>query len=383
MAQTIVTYDLRLGEKQSQKYYEDVRSVAQVINQRLNERFKAVLNDYGHYIEQLKIEKRRKPEEYGLELLVIGVLWQCYSGPAQCLKPYQAKLLIRVNQKRVNTHYLKRIYSDLKGRLIKKYIKHISEENNKSMPMTQYEILEKWIDYLRATGEFDEEVDRLFNWMAFLKERADWQRIMQDAIIEATHFYQLAHAKLSIYLPHVTDFIRESTRTHEGKEDFIFVQRRAIEYYLNMVGAEILNEALKEQFKHTKKRYIFLPSCMAYHSKQKCRRKKSSKGFICQGCTKVCPIQLTTSIGKKYHAKTIIVEHGSALYKTKVASDDGARGVIGVACTLNLLSGGWKAIKLGYVPQCVLLDWCGCKQHWHKEGLVTDINRERLVALLS
>ncbi|WP_278244952.1 hypothetical protein [[Clostridium] dakarense] len=46
---------------------------------------------------------------------------------------------------------------------------------------------------------------------------------------------------------------------------------------------------------------------------------------------------------------------------------------------LNLISGGLKAKSLGYIPQCVVLDYCGCKSHWHTDGITTDINIKRLL----
>jgi len=46
---------------------------------------------------------------------------------------------------------------------------------------------------------------------------------------------------------------------------------------------------------------------------------------------------------------------------------------------INLLSGGWKAKRIGLIPQCVLLDYCGCK-HWHENGIVTNININELLS---
>ena len=56
---------------------------------------------------------------------------------------------------------------------------------------------------------------------------------------------------------------------------------------------------------------------------------------------------------------------------------DGHIGIIGVACVLNLISGGLKAKN--FVPQCVFLDYCGCKDHWHDKGIITDINMSYLL----
>lgn len=62
----------------------------------------------------------------------------------------------------------------------------------------------------------------------------------------------------------------------------------------------------------------------------------------------------------------------------KLKSKDSKRGVIGVACITNLISGGFKALRLGYIPQCILLDYCGCSNHWYNKHIMTDINWNRI-----
>ena len=56
----------------------------------------------------------------------------------------------------------------------------------------------------------------------------------------------------------------------------------------------------------------------------------------------------------------------------------GAKGMVGIACILNLMSGGWKAIRIGYIPQCVILDYCGCG-HWRENRKMTNININKLI----
>lgn len=383
MPEAIITYDLRQGSKDSQQYYKTIEKLAMITKKRIKANFGEIIDAYGDAIEHHMIEKRRTDEEYGLELLMLGVLWQCYSQPSKIIKPYQKKLLKAVVHRRNNTHLCKHIYSHLKGRLIKKYFLNDKEKKNSVVSIINWESLEQLLLYLKATGEFEEESERLSFWKSFLKKRADWRLILKKAISEATYFYQLAHPVLQGYLPQLANFLKDEVADHKGKEDYLLVNRQELEYYLNMVGAEILNQAFRANFIKTTERFVFVPACMAIKEKGNCMRQKEGKGYSCKGCTACCPIHLTMQVAKQYHAETVIVEHGSELYKTKVTAKQGSKGVVGIACPLNLLSGGWKAVKLGYVPQCVLLDWCGCKQHWHKKGIVTDINRSRLKTLLS
>ncbi len=56
--------------------------------------------------------------------------------------------------------------------------------------------------------------------------------------------------------------------------------------------------------------------------------------------------------------------------------------IIGVACPLHLISGGWKSSGMGIPAQCVLLDYCGCKKHWDRDGIVTEINFKKLEQIM-
>jgi hypothetical protein len=57
-------------------------------------------------------------------------------------------------------------------------------------------------------------------------------------------------------------------------------------------------------------------------------------------------------------------------------------GVVGVACVLNLFTGGYEMKDLNIPSQCVLLDYCGCQNHWHHEGIPTDIDQKQLLQTL-
>lgn len=77
--------------------------------------------------------------------------------------------------------------------------------------------------------------------------------------------------------------------------------------------------------------------------------------------------------------------HESSVFAGEAGQEllgDGA-GVLGVTCVQNLLAGGWKALRLGLPPQCVLLDHCGCRKHWHAEGISTEIDEAELRRVLA
>ncbi len=112
-----------------------------------------------------------------------------------------------------------------------------------------------------------------------------------------------------------------------------------------------------------------------------CKANKTQEGFKCTGCTHDCIVNHITSLGQQYGFKVLIIPHASTAF-SKLSVEKGEVGIVGIACVLNLISGGYKAKSLGFEPQCVLLDYCGCKKHWHEKGLQTRIYLEGLRKIL-
>lgn len=83
----------------------------------------------------------------------------------------------------------------------------------------------------------------------------------------------------------------------------------------------------------------------------------------------------------RYGYEVLIIPHESAAFSDN-SIKEGELGIIGIACVTNLLAGGWKAKALGIPAQCVLLDYCGCRNHWDEEGFSTAIDRTQLCKIM-
>ena len=59
------------------------------------------------------------------------------------------------------------------------------------------------------------------------------------------------------------------------REDFLFCSRKEVEYHLNMVGAQIMNEAYRKEFLKTKEKGLLLPSCMRIKDEKNCKAIKT------------------------------------------------------------------------------------------------------------
>lgn len=314
----------------SEDYYIKTDKMAVEVENKINHELKSILKYYMDYLKCYKIEKLRTHSEYGLELLYIGVLYISYS---------------------------------------------------KKEKLTFYDQLSDLYFWLESSKEFEEITTRFKMWLDYWK---DSESLSEDFLIIfklAKDFIEQSEKELKQFTINIPEFIRNAELTYKNRDDFIFVTRHVNEYFVNMVGAQILNRVFRESFKKVDELFIFVPGCMAGQL-DKCKAEKGTKGYICTKCTEDCPVCLAAQTGEKYNAKTIIVYHSSELYHTKTPVESKKYGVIGIACVLNLISGGLKAKELGYIPQCVPLNYCGCRQHWDYKGLVTDIDRERLEEIL-
>jgi len=111
-----------------------------------------------------------------------------------------------------------------------------------------------------------------------------------------------------------------------------------------------------------------------------CKGIAENRGYKCINCAKACNVSKLTALEKKCKFKVYTIPHESLLFNI-YDEENNQVGIIGIACALNLISGGWKALRLGFNPQCIVLDYCGCSNHWMKKPLMTNINYNRLKEL--
>jgi len=88
-------------------------------------------------------------------------------------------------------------------------------------------------------------------------------------------------------------------------------------------------------------------------------------------------------MGKKYNFKVYVIPHASDLSLWSPQKSQISRGVIASACVTTLVEGGWELKRYDVPAQCVLLDYSGCKKHWHCTGISTDLDIRELKRILN
>jgi hypothetical protein len=151
-----------------------------------------------------------------------------------------------------------------------------------------------------------------------------------------------------------------------------------------MVGTEILNRAFRQDFLQTVRKVVLVPPCMRAQPDDQCQARSTSFGARCAGCTPGCRVHQLTKLGDKLGFGVLILPEDLRVFaagKMSSRNDDKA-GIVGISCVLTNAPGGWKTQELHIPAQGVLLDYCGCRNHWHKQGIPTDINTDQLLRVL-
>lgn len=376
----IITYDLKTNCDNSDNFYSDISKFTDEVVNTINKYSKDIIEDYMSFVKKSGQEELRGKNEYLLEFLILGVFWNDYINYAQKLEDIHEHMLTGLVNLRKKRGVTKSIADFLRGIFSTAFLMKKSTEKMN----TSIENLNKLLDWLSASGEFTQEVNRLIGWRRYLITKFERQssKIIEVSTQMASWFKERSCEALGTYTDKVENFLYYENKEYSWREDYIFCGRRRDEYHLNMVGAEILNREYREKFLKTKKKLLLLPACMRSMNDDSCKSIKTDEGYICLKCTKSCRINYLTCMGEKTGFKVVIIPHESDAFKNR-EMNPGEIGIIGVACVLNLISGGWKARSLGLVPQCVFLDYCGCKKHWHNKGFSTDINMNRLIKILN
>ncbi|MBU5487614.1 DUF116 domain-containing protein [Clostridium sp. MSJ-8] len=367
------TYSLRLeGEFDSDSYYREILIPSEEVKEMLRENVKEYVEAFMEFIKANKIESLRTFEEYGLELLMIGVLFNEYIDNARAFTSLKKMPFNYLNKQRVKKIKANKNYHKIdvyRGMLSNKILlKKVEGRNHPNI-----EGLIKLKDWLEATNEFEEEVIRINNWINFLQSvRSNLaQNILFMALQISDKLYQIGEKYLWKYTKYLYSFLEAEKCKKSKKEDVFLRTKGEIQYYFNMVAAEILNQVYSNEFKKCADKVMFLPSCMRQPANE-CQSILTSKGYRCRACGRSCNIYKLDKIAKEKNMMTYIVPHESSLFK--LINYERKKGLIGIACVPKLYSGGLKAIRLGYIPQCMPLDFSGCKAHWQERDIMTTIN---------
>jgi hypothetical protein len=274
------------------------------------------------------------PRERAFELLALGVLWQTYTTP--------------------NSLYT-------------------------------LGTLDALLASLEARGRFTREVARLRDWQRYLSRVSPSaaSRVLSLAAACAQDFESEAERVLGHYTPNVEQFLADEWSA-QVRDDRALRGRRRVEYHLNMVGTEWLNQAFRSAFRAAPRKIIIAPPCMKAKSDDECKAQANEAGLqVCQNCTPDCRVNQLTRLGEKRGLVVYLIPDELVSLATPSSGSEQKMGVVGISCALTNAPGGWEAQSIGLPAQGLLLDYCGCSYHWDEAGFPTDTNFNKLLELLA
>jgi hypothetical protein len=368
------TYSLRPSGSAPGHYRMAVANLADEVIA-MGEDLRPTVEAYGYFLAETGCEERRSYEEYLIEALMIGVLWRA-RGHEATAKVHDEFLHQLVTERRAgrgrrrdgsNSALLLMDAPFVPGQLA---------------PTTRdFACLLKW---LLASGEYDDEFGRLEGWQEFLGTQVTPDATLRQLVAFAVRFEAVSECALGVFTAHVDRFLRHTLPLRGPREDTVQCSRRRVEYHFNMVGAEILNRAWRDDFLACQRHVVVLPGCARQRPDAECAARRSDTELRCTGCAAGCTVANATRVAAHADAEALAVLHGSDFgrFLRSPALSGGSVGIVGVACVPGLVGAGWRARAQGLPAQCVLLESSGCA-HWRTTAVPTALDLGELTRILT
>ncbi|NVO21004.1 MAG: DUF116 domain-containing protein [Bacteroidetes bacterium] len=377
-----ITYSLTSQTGNPLKAYDDIRKCTYLILTKANQLLSKEVEDYQDFVKNTGMEDCRSYHEYMFEYIMLGIYWKNHESKSRRTSTSTLRLMHKLFLLRKSQPGLKPAIDKLRGRMISSLL---FRESNSFTPGFSYGTFHKLLCWMDATGEYPEEVKRLNGWLRYAStlDSTTLEQLIGKTWFFSEIFEDNCKELLGKYTSNVSLFVDRAASEYRNREDFALAGRKEIEYHLNMVGAEILNRELRAGFRVKEHKVVLLPSCMRMKSATECKAQNTEFGQKCTGCTKECNIGKICQEIRLKGIETYIIPHSSDFSKSlkKWKSQPGV-ALVGVACVLNLMLGGYEMLELGIPSQCVYLDICGCKKHWDSKGVATSLNIDQLKNVL-
>lgn len=372
-----ITYNLRDEFEEASHFYKQLSAYGSEVYDVLDEQFYEILMGYFRFRRLEGLKTTYSLHEGYLEMLNLGVLWSVYSGDALATGENTTEILQKLVELRESSQLLKPFVDTVRGICLTAMMSPDLYDNLGIAPPSLANFSDL-IGWLEATGEFKYEVVRLKAWEAYFKTIAEEKVTPMIELFIASALWFEGHSVkgLGQYTKQVDRYLNELRPKRYWKEDVIFCGRRRVEYHLNMLGAEWLNLAYKKDFDLKPYKITLLPTCMKLLEEEDCKAQNLGSWQQCSRCTESCQVSILTEEAETLQSRVYMVSHNASLEDFPEELNLEQVAILGVACTLNLIEGGWMLAERGIPAQCVLLDYCGCKKHWHSEGMPTGLNLE-------
>ncbi len=383
-------YDLRL-EHESQEFYACVTAFSSRVIAEAEQHAAVALDGYEHYVTETLRESPRSRGEYALELLTVGMAIRLYGPVAHATPGWVIDLARELFSLRLRSPQAKPTADFLRAGLFQLFMRrklHVASDPAPAGRASKslFDALPHLLEWMQATGEFEQESERLDNWRSYLRElpRPEAESWAQTSVQLFDWFTREAELALGTYTAGVMHFLETSYAARFWREDQIFCGRLPVEYHLGMVAAEVMNEGLRADFRRKPAKVLLVPTCMRGEHRDDCMAVVDGLDMTCAGCDPECTVHRITLRMKGVGVPVYLVPHATGFSRwLERWQQDPKVGVAAVACMMNILAGGYEMRARKIASQCVPLDYPGCAKHWTSNGVPTGVNEERLLRIVA
>lgn len=374
-----ITYFLQ--NPHGKRFYNELSLFTDKLLAETNVYLQKDIKDFEKFYNNEIVEKPRATNEYIVEYIALGMFVEKYAAFALNTGKWTTSSMEALYNLRKKSQSLKPFVDNVRGVLSA----HLLYKKNDLKFQFNKELIFKLLNWMKASGEFKEETERLSQWAYYISSLniADAEAFLSRSTSFARYFEEQGKIHLGDFTLGVAAFLENEYKQYKYREDFLFCGRSEAEYHLNMFGAEVLNRVLKANFDQTKHKVLLLPTCMSQPENGKCKAVLNNNRMVCSGCSANCRVNQLRKEMLAEGEETFLIPHSSSFSEfLKYWQNQNETGLIGVACVLNLLTGGYEMQRLNIPSQCVFLDYSGCKKHWHATGIPTNIDTEQLKNIL-
>lgn len=372
------TYSLGQSAASGESYLDVVRRLTDRVV-KSGAILRPVIDAYAEFLEVNGREGGRSEIEYLLEALTLGVMWRARGAEANAGDAQRSELVTELVRARRGGASKRRDGTEstlvsLEG----------SPKRGRIDPTLQE--IQQLLDWMLATGEYDGELSRLEGWRAFLATTpaATNREILRLIVAAAVGFEAMAGRELGRFTAGVERFLSQDLKARSSREDIVQCSRRRVEYHLNMVGAEMLNRAWRDEFLACVRHVVVLPGCTRSRDAAECRSAGDVEGGRCTHCTLGCGASAATRLAERFGGSAIVVCHDSEFSRALGAPTlaGPSVGIVGVACVAGIIGAGWRARARGFPAQCVILNAPGCT-HWQDAHVPAGFDPAEMTRILT
>jgi len=370
----IITYSLCIGMVNSNEYYKEITAFAETWFVKVIHEVVDPIARFREY-RRLRGESDRSDAEYAFELLALGVLLREHGREAAKFPSWSIFALKRLVTAQGRWPRWENLIKSLRG-----WVGWIAARRPKKADLGGVAI-DRLVVWLRANGE-DGRSRRLAQWQDYVESMGAHatQELISLCLKLADDFASASQVTLGKYTKGVDHFLTDTAPRYQRRYDAGFVSRTRLEYYLGMLGTEILNRSYRQRFLSIPHKVVILPPCMRAQPDAICKAVATPFGAKCQFCTPICRVHQITKLGEKTGFEAFMIPDELRVFEAGEKKD--GFGVVGVSCALTNWGGGWDTDVLGIPAQGVLLDYVGCRYHWDEQGIPTDTNINKLLEVL-